>query len=802
MDSSEFVEILSEVTAKTPEKCEINNPVCGICGANHFPMDCNVIRVVSHIPDKPIPSKARLTLPDDLEIRTMADETQTVVASYYIEKGIQFGPVQAKKLCTLLPAINFPLKLFCNSEDEFSEYFLDTSNENECSWMMFIAAASSIEEQNLICYQDGDDLYYVTIRDILEGEQLKVWYSPYYATKMQKSLLMPTIQQDESNITDLAVVTEATENLVRNKKTVTKRDTWCCKYCGRVDKSLAEFALHLVGHYRAKSGRFCQFCNTTFRTAKGCQKHKKIVHSEDSSKKSEPEADLSQNNSQLKMSKDNPLEGPLLSDNITIDSLDNPSLLLPQNYLIEFSLENIENQNHLLGNENLQLNSESIMNMDQFDFELKEPENDQLMCDICLKSFKKLRQLLLHMAQHTGRFSCHDCNKMFARKENFQFHVCNSYYKIKCTLCDKLFFQKKYLTQHLKQAHTFTCKWCHNSHESKEHLKNHACSKKPQSPDKKKTFPCTKCSKQFTLMKNLRVHLRNHDLPKERYTCPTCGMVLNSRKCYLKHLKLHEGNVHQCDQCQKVFTRKDTLKEHQKKTHFREEATCEICKKVVKSKKLLKHHMETHKEKGLKCPECPAAFKQNKNLKRHIKLCHAVNITFESFFTETEKPYSCPKCDKKMKHSHSVKRHIERFHPDFEYSYESVKRKRVKDKKMNELENVDKDPLLDLKETIENMNFSFDDIPCINTEMNMEIDKLLNNPENFSSDTNDILVDSLINSVVKGADYSNKPLSFKEKEVFLSMPDLDLDDNMSLENKPFLVENSENKSSELDREPF
>ncbi|KAG5876662.1 hypothetical protein JTB14_027139 [Gonioctena quinquepunctata] len=779
--------------------------ICGICGANHFPMDCNVIRLVSHIPDKPIPSKARLTLPDDLEIRTLADNTHTVVALYFIEKGMQFGPLQSKKLCTLLPEIDFPLKVFFDSGEEFPEYFLDTSNENECSWMMFIAAASNFEEQNLICYQDGEDLYYVTVKDIYEGEQLKVWYSPYYATKMQRCLLKPTVQQDEAKSDDQSVMNQVSEFLVKNKKNVTTRDTWSCKYCGKIDKNLTEFALHLVGHYREKSGRFCQICNVSFKTSKGYQKHKKIVHNDDTVKVFESEKDLAPDPKKTLSStpKDNSMGGPMLNEIMT-DSLDNPSLVLPQNYLSEFDLSNIENQGKLLGNENLQLNTESILNenvkdLESFNFELKEPDNDQLMCDICLKSFKKLKLLILHMAQHTGRHTCHECNKVFARKENFLFHSCKSYYKIKCTLCDKLFFQKKYLAQHLKYVHnrTYTCKRCNNWYDSKESLQNHRCT---QPPPEKKMISCTKCSKQFTLWKNLRVHMREHERPKEKYTCPTCSMVLNSRKCYLKHTQLHEGNVHQCEQCPKVFSRKDTLKEHIRKTHHGEEATCEICKKVVKSKKLLKHHMETHDEKKLKCTECPAAFKQNKNLRRHIKLCHMLNKEIQSLFSDTEKPYSCPKCDKKMKLSQSVKRHIERFHPEFEYNYENVKRKRVKDKKAPDLEKVE-DPVMDLKQTIENMNFSTDDLTSINTEINIEIEKLLNDPQNFSTDTNDMLVESLINSVVKD-EYMNKPVLFKHEDVFLSMPVLDMDDSISLGNKSFLLDNEGNKPFMLDSESF
>lgn len=39
----------------------------------------------------------------------------------------------------------------------------------------------------------------MTIRDIAEGEQLKVWYSPYYALMMKKELLnQPQIKEEQA----------------------------------------------------------------------------------------------------------------------------------------------------------------------------------------------------------------------------------------------------------------------------------------------------------------------------------------------------------------------------------------------------------------------------------------------------------------------------------------------------------------------------------------------------------------------------------------------------------------------------
>lgn len=113
-------------------------------------------------------SKARLTLPEELELRILADGSYSIYTKYMMEKGTRLGPVVAKKLCSLLPTIAFPLKMFSIDDEDLSECYLDTSDENECNWMMFVAAASNFEEQNLICFQVYFKLLKIIVTYIIE----------------------------------------------------------------------------------------------------------------------------------------------------------------------------------------------------------------------------------------------------------------------------------------------------------------------------------------------------------------------------------------------------------------------------------------------------------------------------------------------------------------------------------------------------------------------------------------------------------------------------------------------------------
>lgn len=100
-----------------------------------------------------MPSRARLSLPDFLELDKMADGTSMVITKCFVSKGTKFGPFVAKRLLTLKPNTPFPIKLFVDDSEDFSEYYLDTVNEHDCNWMMFVTPAETVEEQNLICYQ-------------------------------------------------------------------------------------------------------------------------------------------------------------------------------------------------------------------------------------------------------------------------------------------------------------------------------------------------------------------------------------------------------------------------------------------------------------------------------------------------------------------------------------------------------------------------------------------------------------------------------------------------------------------------
>lgn len=650
---------------------------CGICGDPHLYHDCKYVILTNRICNKIIPTRARLSLPDILEIKKLADESSSVFSKSLVEVGTEFGPFIAKRNLTLNPSSNFPIKLFIDNESDLSEYFLDTTDENECCWMMFVSPASDVEEQNLICYQDGEDIYFGSIKDIQPREELKVWYAPYYAFKMQKSTLTfkeSSKLQIESEINKYDAVD--LNALIREQQKIVPRVVWNCKFCYKLEKNVTDFARHLMSHYSYK--KICEHCDQRFRYKEDYRKHLKLRHNDNSQDKKNlsakyphviTKAEEQSSNSGLKS---NTIGGPLLLQ-VFNDSLDNSNSLMQQPD-VSFEMENYENQNMLLDGENLRLNVDVIGNHSMKDLEdfsadvtTKELKVQEFICDICLRKFATPKSIYIHLKLHMGKYFCRTCEKVFARRENLKRHKCNKIYSLKCPKCEKIFYQKKYLVKHMSIVHDkkYLCAECNKLCYSSSELKNHICRKVPK--EKRPRFTCKLCLRKFSYEKNLKAHIKAvHSIIKNKQDlkliCSECSSTFSSEISYRRHLMcVHRKTRNfECNICDKKFSRKDILKSHMSNVHGLWQgkvSKCLKCNKEFKSKRTLDSHLKsTHSDSQFKCT-CGSIFKYSRNLIRHQKKVHKSN---EILAVEMHK---CPLCITKVKLKRSLHRHIRLKHP-------------------------------------------------------------------------------------------------------------------------------------------
>lgn len=160
---------------------------------------------------------------------------------------------------------------------------------------------------------------------------------------------------------------------------------------------------------------------------------------------------------------------------------------------------------------------------------------------------------------------------------------------------------------------------------------------------------CLYCGRHFYMASDLREHRETHSLPDSSltYTCDVCRKVFKTKQTLRGHMIIHlDIREHICEICGKDFPKKQYLDSHmlfhQDSFAFR----CEICDKGCKTSGNLIRHKATHKTvKDIICSICGKAFNAKPALKNHLRV-HS-----------DEMPYECEFCRKRFKHHSTFKDH-------------------------------------------------------------------------------------------------------------------------------------------------
>ena len=169
----------------------------------------------------------------------------------------------------------------------------------------------------------------------------------------------------------------------------------------------------------------------------------------------------------------------------------------------------------------------------------------------------------------------------------------STFREYKCTICNKAFDRPYRLTRHLE---------IHD----------------PNRP----RIPCNYCTKAFTRKDSLESHIKTVHTSVHPYTCTheTCNRTFSTRSMYLNHQKVHgETKPYHCQECEESFTLLAELKDHLKKIHSEtEECRCTECFKVCLSlEDLERHKMYDHR---FECEVCGKIFARLAYLQVHVKV--------------------------------------------------------------------------------------------------------------------------------------------------------------------------------------
>jgi uncharacterized C2H2 Zn-finger protein len=271
---------------------------------------------------------------------------------------------------------------------------------------------------------------------------------------------------------------------------------------------------------------------------------------------------------------------------------------------------------------------------------------ESIECPDCDESFSRKDNYETHRkAKHTSSpastWDCGKCTKTFTMKRNLDRHkreVCTygKIYVIKCDFCDATFIRASDLKMHKRNRTVkFTCgvcdeKFC-NTKILLVHMKEHdgvACVGESGGVtitiDKSvelELFGCEVCGKNFGKEKTLLQHKTTHT-DKMEVKCTDCGTKFSLLKNLRRHVKeafFEDGSpIYGCKMCDEYFCTGKLRGAHVNSSH--KKFSCPICKEPFTNKQNLERHIG--KRKAVFCAHCEKVFCNQKRYKEHMNLRH------------------------------------------------------------------------------------------------------------------------------------------------------------------------------------
>lgn len=147
-----------------------------------------------------------------------------------------------------------------------------------------------------------------------------------------------------------------------------------------------------------------------------------------------------------------------------------------------------------------------------------------------------------------------------------------------------------------------------------------------------KTHQCSFCEKMFHRKDHLKNHLQTHDPNKEAFKCEECGKHYNTKLGYKRHVAMHSATAG--------------------------DLTCKVCLQSYESTPALLEHLKSHsgkssggaKEKKHPCDHCERRFYTRKDVRRHM-VVHT-----------GRKDFLCQYCAQRFGRKDHLTRHVKKSH--------------------------------------------------------------------------------------------------------------------------------------------
>ncbi|XP_023211829.1 zinc finger protein 568-like [Centruroides sculpturatus] len=603
---------------------------CDVCGDQHDTSQCPLLKAVKKVRDVPVPSRARLTLPENLKL-IKRNGKFSVLTKANIPSGTQFGPLEAPTCNKLIDGIDFPLLVFSKGNYDV----LDTTDENRCNWMCYLSVKNE-KDANLIAYQVNKSIYFSTQKELLEGEELKLAYSVPYGKRIASTGIKKLVQNlklssnifednDENTISppkrkrgrprkvpqtspinnEPSKTPEKEEKISKAKALGIKneKEKWICSQCTQIFFDCIEFAKHLQSHYKPSRKR--RACSEFSQDQQYCDKEKEVNN-------------ILQDNEKVN---DETLEHNEVETNSNLTTSENvhnkPSKNNSENEITETEQESSHSTQDTKSTDTIQEEEEVIKTRPTLQDENTTPN------DITDNSMKKRKSEIIKEQQ-----------QQFKEKK----------FEIVSRKISQSAFGKYNLRSRRKALILIDGPNDKEVSESDDDDDDDDDEDDDVDESKEEEYPYIEdgIKKKKYMHNDSDTSEEGESKPKLRkaysrkvrlYKCDLCNKSFDKTICLFRHIIKHTGK-YMCKKCHKAFARKENLLKHscsagtnlpsetesENETDNRKnriEYPCEYCKMSFFTEKLLERHKIKHTGE-FTCTECKKSFATKEILTNHI----------------------------------------------------------------------------------------------------------------------------------------------------------------------------------------